>query len=374
MSFLTIMRNRKFVRTAVIAVFAAYLYTTAAFTASRASRISAQTSMLQIAPRSTNEVRDDLVEESLSERRTLSDSVSPRGKQAYGQPVLGRRKAFAALSTLAVGALTTGVVEPANAFDRTFPDELTETDRQPITMGSRLNSKQRATFAAATAEANRSNLQNFNLENDLGPSLAWGVALWLLSGSRSNPLATPLANLLYNEDEENWLKDRNNGLFAALPFEFLFILSFVFASMGVVTQFLLLQLAEGDSAVCLQLAGVSLIGGATLELGRIASGEKGETRKENDRSNQLREEFAEFANKRLIPGGNCHRRDVVACFRRFNPKYRQPDSEEYPLTDLEIEQLLRSWNKVENRGSAEMTSGGFYYGIQINKDSDVFIS
>jgi hypothetical protein len=92
-----------------------------------------------------------------------------------------------------------------------------------------------------------------------------------------------------------------------------------------------------------------------------------------DRSMQLREEFAEFASKRLASGGNCHRTDIVAAFRRYFAKYRQPDSEEYPLTDLEIEQLLRSWNQMENRGRAEMTSAGFYYGIQINKETDVFV-
>ena len=294
------------------------------------------------------------------------------GSTNFPTHVLDRRKSLAeALSTfsLAIGLLT---MEPADAFDRTFPDELTGSDRAIVTMGSRLSSQQRATAAAALAESNRASLRNFNLENDLGPSLVWGAALWLLSGSRSNPLATPLANLLYDPKEEKWLQDRNDGLFAAPPSEFLFVLSFVFACLGAVTQYLLLQLAEGDSDVCLQLAGVGLICGATLELGRIASGEKSETREEADRSNQLRQEFAEFAERRIVKGGNCHRRDIVAAFRRYFAKYRQSDSEQYPLTDLEIEKLLRSWNQLENRGRAEMTSGGFYYGIQINKDADVF--
>jgi len=292
--------------------------------------------------------------------------------------VLDRRKAvMTALSTLSLSVVLLTTTQPALGYDRTFPDELTESDKRStvITMGSRLNSQQRATAAAALVESNQATIRNFNLENDLGPSLVWGAALWFLSGSRSNPLATPLANLLYDPEEENWLKDRNDGLFAPLPAEFLFILSFVFASLGVVTEYLLLQLAEGDSAVCLQLAGVSLIGGATLELGRIASGEKRDTREEADRANQLRDEFAEFANRRLLEGGNCHRRDIVAAFRRYFAKYRQSDTTSdgsTSLTDLEIEQLIRSWNQVENRGRAEMTSGGFYYGIQINKDADVF--
>ena len=117
---------------------------------------------------------------------------------------------------------------------------------------------------------------------------------------------------------------------------------------------------------------MSLIGGIFLEIGRIASGEKGLTREEMDRAVMLKKEFDEFAERRLIRGGNCHRSDVVKSFRRYHAKYRQADSKEYPLTDLEIEKLLRGWNKFENQGQAEMTSSGFYYGIQINTDSDVF--
>lgn len=147
----------------------------------------------------------------------------------------------------------------------------------------------------------------------------------------------------------------------------------MFVCLGTATQFLLLQLAEGDSGVCGQLAGVALIGGGFFEIGRIASGEKRMTRDELDRAEQLKDEFEDFASKRLVPGGNCHRSDVVKAFRRFNPKYRQADSEIYPLTDLEIEKLLRAWNQRANGGKADMTSSGFYYGIQINKDADVFV-
>ena len=95
-------------------------------------------------------------------------------------------------------------------------------------------------------------------------------------------------------------------------------------------------------------------------------------REENDRAVMLDEEFDDFARKRLQPGGNCHRSDIVRSFRRFNPKYRF-DSEQYPLTDREIEKLLRQWNETKNPyGKAEMRSSGFYYGIQINKEADVF--
>lgn len=295
-------------------------------------------------------------------------------------PLSRRRALFRTLSKATVGAAAVTAVmasmspPPSGAFDRTFPTELTEVDApsRTVTVGSRTTALQRKEAAQRSRERMDQNLVNFNLRNDAGPALVWGAALWLLSGSRSNPLATPLANVLYDEREEGWLRDRNAGLFAPPPAPLLVLLGLAYACLGTAAQFLCLQLAEGDSGVCGQLAGVSLIGGIFLEVGRLASGEKGLTRDEMDRAVMLKDEFDEFATKRLIPGGNCHRSDVVKSFRRYHAKYRQADSTEYPLTDLEIEKLLRGWNRSENRGQAEMTSAGFYYGIQINTDADVF--
>ena len=130
-------------------------------------------------------------------------------------------------------------------------------------------------------------------------------------------------------------------------------------------------LAEGSANVSLLSAGVCLISGASLELGRLASGEKGPTRQEFDRSSQLRHEFEDFAASRLKVGGNCHRNDVVRAFRRYYAKYRQEESVEYPLTNLEIERLLRDWNRSRG-GIAEMSSAGFYNGVSINDQADVF--
>jgi hypothetical protein len=303
----------------------------------------------------------------------LENDTEPQPSSFPGEPQ-DRRKALSAVAALALGlaAQSTSV----NAFDWTFPTELTGTDEKQgdIVLGKRSTSQQRADAASNTMVTRKNNMVNFNMQDDLLPSLVWSGALWLLAGSRSNPLATPIANILYDPEQEQWLKDRNVGLFASPPLPFLLLLGFVFICLGVVTQFTLLQLAEGDGSLSFQLAGVSLIGGGALELGRIASMEKGLTRDEFDRDIQLQQEFEAFASKRLQLGGNCHRRDVVASFRRFYAKYRQVDSVQYPLTDLEIEQLLRWWNGTANRGRAQMTSGGFYYGIQINQDADVFVS
>ena len=263
----------------------------------------------------------------------------------------------------------------ANAYNTQFPVELTDTDRTQvgeITMGTRTNSVQRAAMAQQEKNVRQSTLLQFNLQDDLAPSLVWSAALWLLSGSRSNPLVTTLANLVYDEETEPWLKDRNNGLFASPPVPFLIFLGILFVAIGFWTEFVLLQVTEGDSAISLQLAGVSLIWGGFYEIGRIASNEKRLNRDEYERDVQLQDEFKAFAEERLLTSGNCHRSDVVAAFRRFNPKYRQADNEDYPLTDLEIERLLRWWNGTYNQGRAEMTSAGFYYGLQINSDADAF--
>ena len=128
---------------------------------------------------------------------------------------------------------------------------------------------------------------------------------------------------------------------------------------------------DGEVTNSLQLAGVLLIGAGALDIGRIASGEKKQTRNDFDRDTMLEEEFNDFALQRLKPGGNCHRSEVVQAFRRFHAKYRQADNPDYPLNDLEIEQLLRQWN--EKYGGAQRSSAGFYNGIQINVDADIVI-
>lgn len=284
-------------------------------------------------------------------------------------PNLSRRKAFSKVfGTVAAASLlsTTTLALPAQAYyDKNYPEELVVVDDDDVLDGRSRRKEQIMEKEAGSVSA-----------VTLGPqykpisAVLWGSALWLLSGSRSNPVATPLANLLYNEKEEKWLKDRNEGLFATLPVPLLIILAVVFVGLGWGADSLIVLLADGDRNISLQLAGVSIISGASLELGRIASGEKAPTRDEADRDGQLESEFAEFAEKRLQPGGNCHRSEVVRAFRRYFAKYRQADSEEYPLTDLEVERLLKAYSA--RMPNVEMTSAGFYYGIQINKDADVF--
>lgn len=297
--------------------------------------------------RSNSDCSDDDAEQICSSRRRRS-------------VLLGSITVSTALLTTAPDARRSA----ANAFDKkAYPLELQAPNEKDA-----FDSRERMVKQIRNKEAKRAS--NPLVETPLLSSMLWGGALWFLSGSRSNPLATPLANVIYNVKQEKWLQDRNEGLFASLPWEFLIILSFVFVALGYGTDALISALAEGDRTISLQLAGVSLIGGCSLELGRIASGEKKLTRQESDRESQLEAEFASFASERLQSGGNCHRNEVVRAFRRYYAKYRQADSEEYPLTDLEIEQLLRAYCRP--RG-VEMSSAGFYSGVQINQAADAFV-
>mmetsp|Transcript_7477 Transcript_7477/g.16222 ORF Transcript_7477/g.16222 Transcript_7477/m.16222 type:complete len:412 (-) Transcript_7477:101-1336(-) len=220
---------------------------------------------------------------------------------------------------------------------------------------------------------------------DLGGSLVWGTALWFLSGSRSNPLVAPLANLLYgdgeNEDgkkvEEDWLKDRNLGLYSDLPPAFLLSIGVIFLWLGVALDRLALFVTEGDSGLCLELGGIAMIWGAFFEIGRIASGKKSVTREDYDRGEVLYNEFDEFANARLVCGNKSegyfvHRSRVIGAFRRFNPKYRTAENDQYPLADIEIERLMRAWARRPENGSIEMSGAGYFQGVGIDEKSDIF--
>ena len=289
---------------------------------------------------------------------------------------LGRRRFVKSiLSTATIAATASQLVDPASAFEKAYPVELGfdngDTSRDLQAVREELYKRKKKSYEKGMNYAKNKNPLLFRGPKDILTCTVWGGALWLLTGYRSNPLVTPLANAIYDEQKQDWLKDRNDGLFASLPLPLFGVLLIVFFALGIATDRLILLVAEGNANTSLQLAGLSFIAGATLELGRIASGEKGPTRPEFDRSSLLRQEFDDFATKRLKLGGNCHRSDVVRSFRRFYAKYRQVDSTQYPLTNLEIEKLLRDWNR--SRGlMAEMTASGFYNGLSVNEQADVF--
>ena len=264
----------------------------------------------------------------------------------------------------------------ASAYDKAYPVNL-DFDNGDSSINLQTLRQERISAKKAEAKQTSADLRSqpfaFRNKKDVIGSAVWGGALWLLSGSRSNPLVKPIANSLYDENTKKgaWVKDRNDGYFAPFPAAFKILMGFLFLVLGVLSDRALLLLAEGQSNVVLQLAGVSLIGGASLELGRIASGEKQPTREEGERDQQLVSEFEEFASKKLIAGqgGSVHKSEVINSFRRYFAKYRV-ENDDYPLVDLEIERLLRRWARMQ--GNLEgMTSAGFMKDIQLNTESEI---
>lgn len=283
-------------------------------------------------------------------------------------------------------------IEPAYAFEYTYPIELTST---PIIDGTteenasnslsklqqeRLTNK-RSKVLATQNELSSDPLGITSLSTPYegillvtGISL-WTLALWFISGSRSNPLVNPIANLLYDVNDDTsdteWLQNRNEGYFSEYPPQLTLVLGMVFLMFGIVADRSVYFLADGEATIPVELGGVAAIGGAFWEVGRLAAGEKGATKEESERDTMIAGEFEEFAERRLITGRSTlsvHRSEVVKAFRRFNPKYRV-ENEEYPLTDIEIERVVRRWARI--RG-IEMSSAGFFSGVGIDSDADAF--
>jgi len=322
-------------------------------------------------------------------------------------------------------------IEPAFAYEQSYPLELQMTPVGEVENSSNSLTKlneERLSYKKAKVKATQMELHTdplgvvpttiHDMEVTIAGAFTWGLALWLALGSRSNPIVTPLANVLYggnnanvdgddesnqsndgsilsssssnnNKSENQWLTDRNDGFFGELPPSFMAVLSVVFVLFGIVLDRTVYFLADGDAEVSLQLGGVSVIGGAVWEVGRLAAKEKAPTREEYERDVELYREFREFAEKRIIVGGrsngaggsnsggrslsscSCHRSDVISAFRRYNPKYRTADNEQFPLSDIEIERILRKWNREFGSGS-EMSSAGFFAGICVDGVADAF--
>ena len=64
-----------------------------------------------------------------------------------------------------------------------------------------------------------------------------------------------------------------------------------------------------------------------------------------------------------------HHSPFIIFQRRYNPKYRVADNEQYPLADIEIERILKAWNREFGSGN-EMTSAGFVSGISVDGGAD----
>ena len=332
-------------------------------------------------------------------------------------------------------ATTTAAADPASAYEQSYPIELRSTPADETENSSNSLTKLREERLAARrahVESTRREMRddplgidamsspgNVNFGETIAGASTWALALWFATGSRSSPIVTPLANALYGDggdggDDEDadgigattvadavarlepqrrrpkgqeeqpprrasrnqWLADRNDGYFSELPPSFMAMLSAVYIVLGVlVDRAAYFFVADGDADVSLQLGGVCAIGGAFWEVGRLATKEKPDTRTDADRDALLYGEFSEFASRRMIigagPSCTCHRSDVISAFRRYNPKYRRADDDRHPLSDIEIERMLRRWNR-EYGSKREMSPAGFFGGICVDSGADAF--
>jgi hypothetical protein len=280
--------------------------------------------------------------------------------------------------------------ESASAFEYTYPIELTSAplnaqDQTPSNSLSKLqqerltNKRSKVIATQNELSSDPLGLSSFTSPHEgillvTGVSL-WTLALWFISGSRSNPFVNPIANVLYdvNDDSDtiDWLRNRNNGYFSEYPPQLTIVLTILFLTFGIIADRSVYFLADGEATIPVELGGVAAISGAFWEVGRIAAGEKSATKEESDRESLIEGEFEEFASKRLQTGRSSlsvHRSEVVKAFRRYNPKYRV-ENDEYPLSDVEIERVARAW--ARKRG-IDMSGAGFFGGLGIDSDADAF--
>lgn len=340
-------------------------------------RPSSSTYLLKYDSRPKFSTRQDsfpVLMESIQRDRMNGNNDHVTNAEYDSEDSIPKRRAFVKALITASIALPSA---SSYAYDKTFPVNL---DFVNDDSSINLESIREVRIAQQKSEVKRSKEEimnaplSFKNKKDFIGSLAWSGALWLLLGSRSNPIVKPVANLLYDENTKKgaWLKDRNDGLFSEFPLAFAILMTIIFIMLGIFCDRILLFSTAGDSDIVLELAGVSLIGGASLELGRIASKEKMQTREDNEREETLANEFEEFASKKLIigQGGSIHRSEVTRLFRRYFAKYRV-ENEEYPLNDLEIEGLLRSWNR-RNGNENNLSSAGFLKNVKINEQAQIF--
>mmetsp|Transcript_22632 Transcript_22632/g.37390 ORF Transcript_22632/g.37390 Transcript_22632/m.37390 type:complete len:295 (+) Transcript_22632:67-951(+) len=163
--------------------------------------------------------------------------------------------------------------------------------------------------------------------------------------------------------EEQWLKDRREGLAAKAPIIVTLPVFTLCVAVGLLLNRLLLVALE-DAQFVISAALCSCIGCGFLELIRQPL----PTREERDLGEKLRTEFLIFSTEKLAAGGNCHERDIVRAFRAFYPRYRRADmsrtADGVSLPDDQIGDMLRSWNNKMGRPGVR-TSTGYWKGISV---------
>lgn len=165
----------------------------------------------------------------------------------------------------------------AAAFEKTFPMELTSVSPVDVSSNNNSNGQEQENSSNSLTKLQQERLTNKRskvlatqqeLSSDplglatfssnpqegiflvTGVSL-WALALWFLSGSRSNPLVNPIANVLYNAEDtsQEWLRDRNDGYFSEYPPQITLVLSMIFLFLGTIVDRSVYFLADGDADI-----------------------------------------------------------------------------------------------------------------------------
>ena len=109
---------------------------------------------------------------------------------------------------------------------------------------------------------------------------------------------------------------------------------------------------------------ISCLSGGFIELLR----EPLPTREERDLELKLTDEFIVFSSERLVVGGRCHERDIVAAFREYYPRYRKRDmrrsADGISIGDGQIGEVIGTWNSRMGR-PGERTKTGYWKGISL---------
>ena len=163
--------------------------------------------------------------------------------------------------------------------------------------------------------------------------------------------------------DAQWLKDRKENLAADAPVKVRAPIFALFIAAGLlVSRFLLVALE--DSSFVTSVGIISCLGGGFLEIAR----EPLPTREERDLDRLLTDEFLTFSADRLVVGGRCHERDIVAAFRQYYPRYKLRDmrrsADGVSLDDDTIGDLVGPWNARMGR-PGQRTSTGYWKGISV---------
>ena len=200
----------------------------------------------------------------------------------------------------------------------------------------------------------------------LGPDV-WLAALGLESGVRPGRSTELALGEVFKA--EAFVTDAREGYAAEPPISVRLVTAGVYMVFGVAMT-KVLTLAFDDLGFVFALACCGVIAGAVFEVGRPTT----PTRSEAQAMLRLKLAFKDFASSRLrrtgSPQDTVHKTEIVSAFRRASPRYRSSDAS--GVSDIAIENIARRWLLKNPIPGNLITPAGFYKGLLLNPEPDVF--